>query len=474
MTSLLRGKSLGGGIALAFAAQGAAVLSNMFVSLVVARRLPVEDFAYWQLFTFYLSFAELSALGLNQGVYLRCAGKEIAQGDKSLLSGQFRLLALHSLLCGGIMLSFLALAPVGENRKMVLCGVAAGLVLVNLSGFMGGLFQAMGQTRLYSAGLLLGRLLFLSLSMGAMAAGAASFRPFLVCWLAAQGMATGACVLAGRRVVLAKRAPVAETAKEAAVNSKAGLPLLFAALLGGLVPGAARFVVDGSLGILAFGQFSFALALVNLLGQFIAQIGMVLFPALKTSGQQALCLHYRRIDLLLHLALPLPLLLYAPFCAVLVRWLPGYAQSFSLLGLLLPLCLFDGKTQVLHATYLKVYRQEKKILAVNAAAFGVSLSLCTAAMAWGARAEYAVLALVAASVFRSCLSRRQAAPLVGQCRAEPPAHLLLALVFMGGTWFLPGVLAFGAYFSACVILYAANRAKLGQIAEWWRERPWTA
>ena len=55
-------------------------------------------------------------------------------------------------------------------------------------------------------------------------------------------------------------------------------------------------------------------------------------------------------------------------------WLPQYELSFSLFALLLPICIFDGKMDLIGTTYLKVIRGESLLLKINL----VSLLACLA------------------------------------------------------------------------------------------------
>jgi hypothetical protein len=134
-------------------------------------------------------------------------------------------------------------------------------------------------------------------------------------------------------------------------------------------------MIDYLWGIESFGKVSFSLTLTNFFLVFIAQVSMVLFPALRQIDAAAQKRYYGEIDAILSLLLPLILVFYVPIKTVLSLWLPQYAVSLDYLAVLLPLCLFDGKMQLLCTTYFKVLRKEKALLYVNLAAFFLSLLL---------------------------------------------------------------------------------------------------
>lgn len=80
----------------------------------------------------------------------------------------------------------------------------------------------------------------------------------------------------------------------------------------------------------------------------------------------------------LELFFPVVYMLYFPGVVALTAWLPQYADSMRYLAMLLPICAFDSKMNVCSATYMKVLREERKLLSVNVAtliaAAGVSFA----------------------------------------------------------------------------------------------------
>lgn len=59
------------------------------------------------------------------------------------------------------------------------------------------------------------------------------------------------------------------------------------------------------------------------------------------------------------------LVLYYPIYVALNYWLPDYSDFLVYLVILLPLCVYEAKNQLLTGTYLKVFRKERSMLMVN-------------------------------------------------------------------------------------------------------------
>ena len=57
-----------------FSAQTVSIILSVLMSLLVPKMLGVEDFSYWQLFLFYLSYVGFFHFGITDGVYLKNGG----------------------------------------------------------------------------------------------------------------------------------------------------------------------------------------------------------------------------------------------------------------------------------------------------------------------------------------------------------------------------------------------------------------
>lgn len=162
-------------------------------------------------------------------------------------------------------------------------------------------------------------------------------------------------------------------------------------------------IVDGKWGVEAFGYFSFSMSLTTFLLKFINQVSMVIFPALRRVESKKQKIIFSNVNHSITLVLPCCLLIYIPLKILVSWWLPEYALSLRYLGILLPMCVYDGKMQLLYSTYLRVIRKEKFLLYVNLLAAGVSILLAYIGayifesldfVAWGLLASIAIRSIV--------------------------------------------------------------------------------
>lgn len=151
-----------------------------------------------------------------------------------------------------------------------------------------------------------------------------------------------------------------------------GINLLFANIASLLLIGASRFIIDKYWGLIVFGKVSLMLSVVNFFIVFLSQIGIVMFPLIKRMNEQNRNMIYVSSYLLIDVFFLSVLLFYLPINYILARWLPQYEDSIGYLIFLLPICIFEGKNQILLNPYLKSYRKERLFLNVNLLALAVS------------------------------------------------------------------------------------------------------
>lgn len=363
-------------VSFAFAAQGFSMIASVLTSLVVPKLLGVEQLSYWQLFIFYSGYVGLFHFGLSDGIYLRYGGTELNELDKPLIGSQYRLMTLwQALLCAAALPLVFAMVKVPERRLVWVC-IAIYLLLANGCWFWGYLYQAANRTRVHSFATVLAKISFIVCICILVALHTDRFEIFIILFVVSQLVAFVYCAVVSRQFIFARGVPFRTTVSETIQNCRIGINLTISNIASSLVLGVGRIFVDMTQEISEFGLLSFSISLTNFFLQFISQISMVMFPALRQiqpeRARQLLVSLRRNASFFLCLIM----VFYIPLKKILLLWLPQYEVSLNYLGYLLPLCVFDGKMQLLYSTYLKVLRKEKKLLALNLFSLALSAVLC--------------------------------------------------------------------------------------------------
>lgn len=445
----------------AFFAQGVSLLLSVIMSLIGPKVLGVEGFSYWQLFIFYAGYIGFFHFGLNDGIYLRTGGMEYCDLDFPLLGMQYKfLIVIQTILAIGIFFVYNFFIDESARLFVVLFTVIY-LVISNAALFLGYIFQAVNQTKIFSMSVMIDRSLVLISILILMFTGVRTFEPFVISYTFSKAISLLYCSFKGRRIIFAKACNLMKSFREMWINVSIGIKLMIANVASMLILGIGRIVIDNVWGLEAFGKFSLSLSLTYFFLLFLSQISMVLFPALRQMHEQKQKEVYGSVRDIVGILLPLAFVAYVPVKQILDIWLPQYQDSLRYLVLLLPLCSFDGKMQLLCNTYFKVLRKEKILLRYNIIAFLLSLSLSVVGGYVIHNVYFIIISMVFATAVRSIISELYLARILNvKVLGSIIRELVIVFIFMLSAWFLDGAAAFTIILFTYIIFLIMNRSKM--------------
>ena len=388
----------------AFTAQGVSYHISIVTGLIVPKLLGVDEYAYWQLFVFYGGYANFCMLGVHDGMYLRLGGKEYNNLDFGKEGKEFKLLMLFEILLG-ILLIFFAIFYVHDvNRKFIFINLSFYIILTNASQYLGELFQAVNETSTFSKATMLNKIVYAFVILILLFNKHYNYMPYIV-WMNLCALITVIYYITkGKELfVFDKNNKLNEIMQSIKTDASAGWKIMVGGYAALLIVGVGRGVIDYKWGITTFGKLSMAISLINLIMQFINQIAIVLFPALRTVDEKKQRDIYKFMRKILFFILPISYLLFYPVSWFIKMWLPQYLDSIGYLSILLPICVFDAKTNMLSLTYLKVLRKETKILIVNVFALCVNFILVSIGAFVLDSMLFVLIAMMASCVLRSVI-----------------------------------------------------------------------
>ena len=388
----------------AFSAQGLSFVFSVLMSLLVPKVLGVEQYSYWQLFILYSTYVGFFHFGLSDGVYLKHGGTELEDLDKESIGSQFKLMIIWQIIISICALPILMHFTENAERQYIWILTAIYLVVANAAWYLGYVFQAANQTSVYSTSIIISKASYILFILAMLFIRPDNFRPFVAFYVVAQGIAFLYVACKGRMFIFSKMRPFGEITREAVSNILIGINLTISNIVSSLILGIGRAMVDRTAGIERFGLLSLAVTLTNFFLQFIAQVSMVLFPALRQINEDSMKRIFLKMRSGISYLLTLILLLYVPMKLLLSWWLPQYTESLRYLAYLLPICVFDGKMQLLFNTYMKVLRRERVMLLINLISLGISAILCAIGAYLIKDIVAVALAMMVAIVMRSIIA----------------------------------------------------------------------
>lgn len=399
----------------AFLSQAFSTSVSAVAALFLPKFLGVEEYGYLQLFIFYVGYTGLFHFGLNDGVYLIHGGKTMDELPKKSINSQLLVGLIMQSLFSMLIMAYAMFGVQDSSKQFVFVATSVMIVIQNASWFLGYVFQAINETSIYSFSLMVAKGIFGLSIIVLLIMRNYDFRPYIICYSAATALSLVYCLVKGRPILIAGLESPSDAIKDAIQSIRVGIKLLLANLSSLLIIGFARWLIDVEWGVSVFGQFSLSLQLGNFILMFLQQIAMVLFPGLRRSVAAERKHLYASINYKLCLLLPLVLFGYFPLYLIFSMWVPSYVRGLTALALILPICIFDGRMQILSITFFKVLRKETVLLVLNLCSLAISVSLALTAMYIWHNPELVILSAVVAIVVRSLVADY----LMAKCLAIP-------------------------------------------------------
>lgn len=446
-------RSLVRNIGIAFIAQGVALTLSIIQSILVPKMMGTTQYGYWQLFVFYQSYVGLAHLGLNDGVYLLKGGQVRESIDKKSVNSQFAFGLFFQIVIACVIVVVASFGGFGPDREFVIFSTGLFLVIQNASTFLMYLLQAMNETKRSSYATIVERLAFLVPLLVLIIFHCDSYRLLVISYIFSGLVQLAYCTWMCRDFIVSGFEPLPQAVRQSVTSIRVGFKLVAANLASQLILGVARFAIDASWGIDAFGQLSFALSLASFFLAFVGQASMVLFPFLRQAKLEEAKHFFGIIRDSMVILFPAIYALYYPMVWLLSIWLPKYVDSFVYFAFIIPICVFDSKMNICCSTYFKVLRREDLLLKINVATCIVS-ALFTVFGVVIFRSIFAVIAgAVVAIICRSLwsetyLSRELDVP---SSRAAIAGELVLTFIFTSTALTLSFTSAFAVYCFAYVL-----------------------
>lgn len=446
---------------IALAAQMLNIFSGVLTSLLVPKILGVEEFGYWQLFVFYTSYGMVFSLGVNDGVYLIEGGHSRDAINKGSIKSQFFLGVSYQLVIALVICLLAASGSFGPDRSFVLFATAVFFVLNNAANYFSYLLQAINETRKSSMSVAINSSTFIIPLIALIVLNITDYRTYICFYALSRLISLVYCVVVTRDFLLSPPLPLSQSIPFLGQSIRAGSKLMFATLASSLILGVMRFLIDLNWGIEQFSVVSLSVSMTTLVLTCVSQASMVLFPTLRQVSKETLAHCFSLVRDCLDILLPVVYLLYSPGAFLLSLWLPQYETSFRLFSILLPLCVFDGKMDLVGMTFLKVQREESQLLRINIATLigGTIFSLIGTYVLHSI--EFILGGTVIAVMIRCLYSERYVAKLLDARRSRATLGvIIISALFSASAYVLNYITSWGI----SVILYgfylALNRKKL--------------
>lgn len=434
------------------------LIISLLVILIIPKLLGIEDYGYLQLYLFYASYVGFLHLGWNDGIYLRYGGKKYKELDKTLFFSQFYMLVVFQVITALAIYGYSSIFVINADRAFIFQMTALGLLIMNLRLMLSFVLQATNRIKEYAQITLIGRIMYFSLIIIFLLIGVREYKLIIVADLIGKLISFTLAMYYCRDIVFRKISTFYFSLRETIENISAGIKLMFANIASMLIIGVVRFGIERSWDISTFGKVSLTLNISNFIMIFINAVGIILFPVLRRTSEKRLSDIYVTIRDFLMVILLAFLISYFPLNHILSAWLPSYSDSLHYMALLLPMCVYEGKTALLTNTYLKTLRKEKVMLKINIISLFCSVILTLFTTIVFHNLDLAIFSIVFLLAIRSILAELYLSRLLGiSVHKDILLESIMTIYFILTAWFLNSWFTIIVYLIAYLIYLAIKQ-----------------
>jgi O-antigen/teichoic acid export membrane protein len=427
--------------------------------LIVPKLIGVEDYGYWQVYLFYVSYVVFMHFGWSDGIYLRYGGKQYKELDKRLFFSQFYILIFSQVIMAMIISIMAVLFLADKNRIFIIQMTALSLVLANTRYMLLYILQATNRVKEYAKITTIGRIVYFILVVSLLFFGVREYKIMIFADLIGRFISLAYAMYFCKDIVFRKVSTFYLSFKEAKENISVGIKLMFSNMASILIIGTVRLGIERSWDVSTFGKISLALSASNSMMLFINAVGIVVFPILKRTDEKKLPRIFTTMRDFLMALLFGALIIYYPLKTVLSMWLPQYASGLMYMALLFPIFVYEGKMALLINTYFKTFRKEKLMMRINLISLILSLFITFITTVLFKNLDIAIVSIVVLLAFRSILAEIFLSKLLSiTVYKDIILELMMTLIFILTGWFINSwytVLIYGIVY----LIYLAIKRK---------------
>lgn len=348
-----------------FFAQIIVLLISIGRAIILPKYLSVDAFGYWELYWFYSSYVALFCLGYNDGIYLQYGECNYSQLPLQSIRSSNRLFLkiLTIIAIFGILL--LLLLDINPDTRLVFIFVVLNIPIVCITGVLIYIYQITNQFRQYSFFSVIDKILVFFTIIALIIFDELYYPYIIVADFFGRLMVVGLMITKRKDMFIGEVDSIKESWIYLLSNAKVGIRLMIANLMGMLLIGAGKIIVQVLGNISDFAEYSFGLSITGLVLTAVTAISLVLYPTIKRITSEKYAQLFCDINALTRLLGFLSLLIYFP-CLIFVEYFyPKYISVLPYMNFFFVIVFANIKISVVNNTFYKVLRKEKEMLKAN-------------------------------------------------------------------------------------------------------------
>lgn len=341
------------------------LIISVIRSLILPLFLTVDSYGYWQIYLFYSAYVGVFALGFNDGIYLRYGNKDYYELPFIKLRTSIRIFSLI-LLVFTISTVFLSYVLNGnDNIRFALIFSSLNIFVIGLTGFFSHVFQITNQFKKYSLFSVADKALVILTVALMFLLNNYDFKVIIVIDFLAKVLIVLLMANFCKELLIGKITSYKLGFKELKNNISDGVKLLVANILGMLIIGMGRFLVQFFGNIEDFANYSFGITISGFVIIAVSAFSIVLYPTIKRLDKNNYKKYFQNINSFVSAFNFSTLLLYFPTYLFVIYFYSDFTEMLSYLNLLFVITILQSKMSILNNTFYKLLRKEREMLIIN-------------------------------------------------------------------------------------------------------------
>ncbi|WP_160674327.1 oligosaccharide flippase family protein [Clostridium sp. C8-1-8] len=349
------------------------VLGGVITALVIPKILNINEYAYFRIFTLYVTYVGIFQFGFNDGVLVNYGSYEYDDIPKKKFKTYFNFLLLFQLITAVIIFvaSFIMIKePIKRDLFYLL---AFNGFILNLSTFFSFISQFTRKFKLYSYSMIASKLLYIVGCIVLFILKIDVHMAFVMLTTGANLFTLIIFLYYNKDILQAKSQRIMDLKDDIKENFSSGFLMMIGNLITLIILGLDRIFIEKYFTLRDFAMYSFAYSIITLFYLLINSFSTVVFPYIARLEGDKLGKAYSTIKKGLNLVLSLSFLAFFFIKFIIQLYLPKYMDSLPLVLVLTPTVLFSGQITILALNYYKALKLNKEYTKNNIFAFVLAI-----------------------------------------------------------------------------------------------------
>ena len=261
-------------------AQSLSLILGIARTLILPILLGLTSFGYWQVYSLYLSYVGVFALGYNDGIYLKYGKYNYEELPKETLRSSIRLFIIIQIVIM-FMASPIITLEMDSLKQLSMTWAIANIPIAGLTGVLTYVLQVTNQLKKYSFYTILDKFIILIVILAVLFSRQDNFLIIIIADTLSRLFVLGLMINSCKEIIFGKGIKYRLAFKEVIDNIQVGIKMMLANFAGMMVLGFGRFLVERTASVEEYGTYSFAISTMNLVLVLISAIGLVIYPTLS-------------------------------------------------------------------------------------------------------------------------------------------------------------------------------------------------